>query len=427
MNNAHLQRGMLLNQQGRHQEAVAELRMSLAQDSEDSFTYGLLALSLKELEQFDEATAHAQRAIYLAPDESFGHYALACILANRKRIEESRAAIFEAIRLDPYNAGYFAILSSLELQKARWREALAAANQGLEIEPEHPLCTNLRAQALVHLGDRAAAAATMGEALARRPDDAYTHANQGWALLHAGQPKQALEHFRESLRIDPELEWARAGIVEALKARNFIYRGMLAWFLWMSRLTPGARWGLVIGAYFGVRIVRQVAESSPTLAPYLWPLIYAYAAFVLLTWLSPSFFNLLLRIDPFGRYALSRDQIRGANLLAACLIVALGCLVAYLIAGEEMLLLCAICFVALSLPASAIHVCDAGWPRLVMALITGGLLCCLLLAVGLYGLALHLRSVPLLSTSMHLVEALPLASLVSQFAAVYLTQVTVKK
>src|SRR5205823_12580613 len=229
------------------------------------------------------------------------------------------------------NADYFGILASLELRKSRWREALVAANQGLEIEPENGLCTNLRAQALVKLGDRAAAATTMGEALARRPDDAYTHANQGWALLHAGQPRQALDHFREALRLDPELEWARAGIVEALKARNFVYRWMLAWFLWMSRLTPGARWGLVIGAYFGTRVIRYAAENSPDLAPFLWPLLFAYAGFVLLTWLAPSFFNLLLRLDRFGRYALSTDQLRGANLLAACLVVSLGCLVAYLI------------------------------------------------------------------------------------------------
>ena len=60
----------------------------------------------------------------------------------------------EAIGLNPYEANYFGILASLELQKSSWREALAAANQGLEIEPENTLCTNLRAQALVKLGDR---------------------------------------------------------------------------------------------------------------------------------------------------------------------------------------------------------------------------------------------------------------------------------
>ena len=220
VNDAHFQRGSLLYQQGRYADAIGELQLQLAA-GETFLTHSLLALCLAQLEKFPEAMEHVQRAIHLAPDESFGHYALAQVMLHRNRFDEASAAIEEAIRLDPFDADYFAILGSIELRHSRWREALAAADQGLAIDPEHQLLTNLRAQALVKLGDRAAAAATIGEALARRPDDPYTHANQGWALLHAGQPHQALEHFREALRLNPELEWARIGIVEALKARNF--------------------------------------------------------------------------------------------------------------------------------------------------------------------------------------------------------------
>jgi Flp pilus assembly protein TadD len=400
--------------------------MQLAQESEDSHTHALLALSLTELKQFPEATEHAQRAIHLAPDESFGHYALARVMIGRKRFEEARLAILEAIRIDPYDANYFGILASLELEKSRWREALAAANQGLEIEPEHGLCTNLRAQALVKLGDRAGAAATMGEALARQPDDAYTHANQGWALLHAGQPAKALEHFRESLRLDPELEWSRAGIVEALKARNFIYRWMLAWFLWMSRLSPGARWGVVIGAYFGQRVVREIARSSPQLAPFLWPILFLYFAFALLTWLSPSFFNLLLRLDRFGRYALSADQVRGANLLALCLLASAGSLVGFFVTGDEIFLIGAIYAALLTIPASAIFMCQSGWPRQVMAMITLGLLggVVLVLTVAQFEDRLPHAVIDFLAP---VVAFLPLAMIASQFAANYLAQVTPQK
>ena len=71
---------------------------------------------------------------------------------------------------------------------------------------------------------------------------------------------------------------------------------------------PDKRLG-VIGAFIGFQVVGQMADK----APFLRPLLYAYFAFVLLTWLSPSFFNLLLRLDRFGRYALSADQVRGAN------------------------------------------------------------------------------------------------------------------
>ena len=426
MSTPHLQRGLLLYQQGRHQDAVAELRMQLTQDSEDSFTHGLLALVLTELEQYNDATQHAHQSIHLAPDDAWGHYSLARVMLGRKRYDDARASILEAIRLNPSDADYFGTLANLELGKSRWREALMAADQGLAIDPEHNVCTNMRALALVQLGDRAAAASTMGQALARRPDDALTHANQGWAMLHAGQPYKALEHFRESLRLDPEMEWSRAGIVEALKARNSLYRWMLAWFLWMSRLTPGVRWGLIIGAYFGQRFIRQIAANSPDLAPFLWPLLYAYFGFVLLTWLAPSFFNLLLRLDRFGRYALSNDQLRGANVLAACLATTLACLIAWLSTGSGMLFYGTLMFALLALPASAIYVCDAGWPRIAMTAITLSLLAALLLVLTV-GLMEKQLPPSLVSTTLPIVSLLPLAMLASQFAAMFLTQATVQK
>ena len=426
MNNAHFQRGLLLYQQSRYQDAVGELRLQLGEDSEDSLTHGFLALSLNELEKYPEATEHAQRAIHLAPDEAFGHFALARVLLSRQRFDEARAAILEAIRLNPYEADYFGILAALELNKSRWREALAAADQGLALDPEHGLCTNLRAQALVKLGDRAAAAATMGEALARQPDDAYTHSNQGWALLHAGQPRQALDHFREALRLDPELEWARAGIVEALKARNFIYRWMLAWFLWMSRLSPGMRWGLVIGAYFGQRFIGQLARNSPELAPFLWPVLLAYFGFVLLSWLAPSFFNLLLRLDRFGRYALSADQIRGANLLAACLLAAILCAALFFVRLNGILIYAALLFVLLALPVSSIYSCSPGWPRQSMIAISLALFAGILLALTV-GLLEDTLPRLLVASALPLIDGLPLAMLASQFAAMYLTQATPTK
>jgi tetratricopeptide (TPR) repeat protein len=398
--------------------------MQLTQQSEDSFTHGLLALALTELEEYSDATHHAQQAIHLAPDDAWGHYSLARVLLGRKRYDEARNAILEAIRLEPHDADYFGILANLELLKSRWHEALAAANQGLAIDPEHNVCTNMRAQALIKLGDRATAAATMGEALARRPDDALTHANQGWAMLHAGDPHKALEHFRESLRLEPDMEWARQGTLEALKARNFFYRWMLAWFLWMSRLSSGARWGMFVGGIIGQQMVDRWADNSPTLAPFLNILLYSYFAFVLMTWISSPFFNLLLRCDKFGKHVLSLDEMRGANVLAVCLIATLATLVAWLITGGRLLFFTMLMFALLSLPASAIYSCNAGWPRRTMAGITIALLCgvLILLSAGMFTPATR---PPLLTiVGALLLLGLPWAMLGSQFAAAYLMTVT---
>jgi len=426
MSNAHFQRGLLLFQQGRSRDAVGELQLALGQNADDPTTHGILALCLEDLEQYAEATEHAQRAIHLAPDEGFGHYTLARVMFGRHRYAEAQAAIDEAIRLDPYNPGYFGLLAELHLGQHRWREALEAANQGLEIDPEHQLCTNLRVQALIKLGDRAAAAETMGEALARRPDDALTHANQGWALLHQGNPQQAAVHFREALRLQPDFEWARAGIVEALKARNFVYRWLLAYFLWMSRLTPNVRWGLILGAYFAQRIVRTMANNSPQLAPVLWPLLFLYMGFVLLSWLAPSLFNLLLRFDRFGRHALSPDQVRGANVLVACLVPPVVSLVAWLITGWMILFWSTLLFLPLALPASAVYVCHEGWPRRTMAAVTLGLAAAIVFVLAVGALEAQVPDA-IKESALALLGLLPWALIGSQFLAMALVNVTPTK
>jgi tetratricopeptide (TPR) repeat protein len=425
--NVHFQRGSLLYEQGRYADAIGELRQQLVQASEDFLTHGLLSLCLAEVEKYDEATTHAQQSIALAPDRPFGYYALAQVMLHRNRYPEAEAAIREAIAVNPYDADYYAILASLHLRAGRRHEALETANQGLAIEPEHRLCTNLRAQSLINLGDRAGAAATMGEALARRPDDPYTHANQGWALLHQGKPHQALDHFREALRLDPELEFARAGIVEALKARNIVYRAMLAYFLWMSRLDGRVRIGLIVGAFVANRVVAGVAQRSPFLALLLLPVLLAYFAFVLMTWLADPLYNLLLRLDRAGRYALSADQTRGANLLAVGLLAVLACLAAAILTWQEPLFYATLLLTILLLPVSAIFVCAPGWPRRTMISISTALLAAIVLITAVE--LIPADRVPLAIRQLHaqLLGYVPLALFGSQVAAMYLSRAVPRK
>src|SRR5206468_3894993 len=147
-----------------------------------------------------------------------------------------------------------------------------AAEQGLQLDPEHVGCANLRAMAMVKLGRKAEAGATIDAALAKNPDNALTHANQGWTLLEKGDAKKALEHFCEALRLDPENAWARHGIVEALKARNLIYAVMLKYFLWMSKLSRQAQWAIILIGYFGNQMLGSMARTNPRLAPWVLPL-----------------------------------------------------------------------------------------------------------------------------------------------------------
>ena len=372
--NQHLERALLLYQQSRHDQAETELRQALAAEPQDAYAHALLGLCLAHRESFQEATDEVRQAIHLAPDFSFAHFAHAHVLYDRNRFAEALPAINEAIRLEPENADQYALLANIHLQESRWQDALNAAEQGLQFDPEHVGCTNLRAMAMVKLGRRAEAGKTIDAALSKSPENSLTHANQGWTLLEKGDPKKAAEHFREALRLNPQNEWARQGIIEALKARNFIYAGMLKYFLWMGKFSRRGQWAILLGGYFGYRLLGVIAGNNPGLAPWVLPLQILYVAFALMTWLAYPFFNLLLRLNKFGRLVLSREQTVATNWFGFCLLLALIGLAACAFRGfASPWFIMAVVFGLLLLPVSAIFKCTTGWPRNVMAAVTIGM------------------------------------------------------
>lgn len=375
---AHRHRGWLLARQGRAELAEREYRLALAEDPHDADAHALLALLLAAQEpRRAEALAAAREAIGLAPDDAFPHYAEAHVHLEAERWDQAQRAAEQAIRIDPDDPGHYVVLSAAFLGRRRWREALDAADDALALDPTHTGAANLRATALVHMGRKAEAGAALQGALARDPENSHTHANQGWALLHRGDRVAALGHFRESLRLDPESEWAREGLVEALKARNPLYAGMLRYFLWMNRLDGRTRWMVILGGWFGYRILRGAAAANPSLAPWLAPLMIAYVAFVLLSWTAPQIFNAVLLASRDGRYVLSPEQRRSGGWMAAGVAAAVGLTVAALATGAGWLEMGALMFAALLIPLAATFRGPRGRPTTTMSGIS----------IGLYALA----------------------------------------
>ncbi|HEX7863066.1 MAG TPA: tetratricopeptide repeat protein [Verrucomicrobiae bacterium] len=366
---ANTQRGLHLLEQNRYTDAEREFRQSISNDPDDSYTRALLALTLSEQERFDEAEREIAEALKIDPGLPFVHYVRASVLNDRRRYPEAERAVQEAINLNPNDADYYSLLAQVRLNQKNWTGALQASETGLQIDSEHVACTNLRAMALVNLGRKEEAGLTIESALAKDPENSVTHANQGWTLLHAGDYKKALEHFREALRLDPENEWARQGIVEALKAQNFLYAAMLKYFLWMSRLSPNMQWMVILGGFFGMRFLRAAGNSNPALKPFIFPIQIIYLIFVFLTWTAKPLFNLLLRLNKFGRMVLNDEEIVASNWIGGFVGAAVLCLIVG-IAGVKGALLGALIFGFSVLPLSAVFECQPGWPRRIMSLYT---------------------------------------------------------
>lgn len=414
-----LNRAIHLYQISRYADAETELRRALAEQPHDPHAHAMLGLCLVRQEKLQEAQDEVEQAIVLAPDWDYAHFCRAIVLEERHRFEEAEAAAREAVRLDPSNPNNYARLATSLYSQRKWRPALDATTEGLQYDAEHAACTNLRAMCLSMLGMQAEAIASVDQSLARNPDDSYAHANKAWALLHEGKLRPALEHFREALRLDPTNEYARQGMIEALKARNPTYRWMLAYFLWMARLDDRTRWGIILGGYFLSRLLRNVSRNNPELETWTNPVLFLYFGFVLLTWFSVPLFNLLLRLNRFGRHALSRDQRTASNWFGGCVAVVIAGAVGYFAFDATLAGLTAIVAAALALPLVTIYQVEHGWPRQVLALLASGIA-----VAGIAGIVgIHYEQ----EWATSCFGALALASFATPWLANYLATVTVRR
>ncbi len=349
---ANLERGRLLLIQRRYDLAEKCLRQAVAEDPDWPLAHGLLSVALQGLDRDAEGLFEAQKAVHLAPDEAWCHYVLAGSLHSLDRLPEAEEAIRQAIGLNPNDADYHARLAMLLYNQSRWAEALEASEAGLRQDPQNADCLNFRGMSLTKLGRREEARAAVQGALALDPENAWSHAVQGWTSLESSQPKQALEHFREALRIDPDQEYARHGMVEALKARHLVYRLMLRWFLGMARLSGKAQWAVVIGLFVGFNLLGTLSRDYPALAPFVTPLLVVYVLFCVLTWIAVPLFNLLLRLNRFGRYALSREQIVASNWFGGMLAGAVVLVLLALVIQSALVLLLGIWLAAMLVPVA---------------------------------------------------------------------------
>ena len=415
---AHLQRALVLIQQERFPLAEEELRLALTQEPENPQAHAFLALCLSQREQFEPATQEAREAIQ-RPGLARRPCDFGPGLPGTQWSHRGRAGGQGGPALDPEDVDHYDLLARIALAERDWARALDWAERGLAVDAENVQCANLRAMALTKLGRAGEAAQAVEAALKRAPQNALSHTNLGWTALHQGDHKKALEHFREALRLDPESGYAKAGLVEALKAHYFLYGLMLRYFLWMARQSSKMQWGIILGLFIGQRVLWMLADQNPAWNPWIQPIIIAYVVFAVLTWVTGPLFNLLLRLNPYRRYALSRDQRWGSTLFGVMLVPALGSLLYWALTGSELGMLASLYFGLLLLPVTAIFRCSRGWPRWLMAL------CTLVLATLIPAAILAMPYDQELAGN--LFQGFFWGSILSQFAANFLMMATVRR
>ncbi len=340
----------ILFQQQKFSDAEILLKDLLSQEPNNTHYLHLLAEAKLQQDKFEEAEAIIDNAIGLAPDDANLFYVKARIALQQERMDDAEMLVTQAIALDPYDADYFALMSNIKLQRKDYETALQMADEGLQIDAENLMALNSRSAALIKLNRSEESFQTIEGALREDPNNAYTHANYGWGLLEKGNHKKALYHFKESLQNDPNYEYAQAGLLEALKARNIFYRWFLKYSFWIGNFTSKYQWGVIIGFYLVVRLIRSMATANETVRPYLTPIIVLLTIVAFSTWIMGPIGNLFLRFNKYGQLLLDKKEKLSSNLVAMSVLILMGGLAAYFLLKVEAYILVAAYGFAMMVP-----------------------------------------------------------------------------
>lgn len=364
---AKMQRAFLLLQQERHDQAAETLSQVLAEDPNVAAAHALLSMCWsRNRDRWHDATREAEMAIHLAPDESLSHYAMAVILQKRNHLPDALSAANEAIRLDSSSAQNYSLAAMILAQQERWPEALEVASQGMAVDPDHEGCASVRSLSLERLGRTTDAATEADAAVKRNPDSAQAHAMRGWTQLQNGDYESAQNSFREALRLDPTDEFARSGMIEALNNNHLLFRIVFRFYSFIGRMGKNAQWAIILGLFFGMRLLPGFARANPGLEPYVLPISMLYLGFCLLTWIANPLFNTFLRFHPLGKFLLSEKQKWASNTIAICLGIGVAGAIFKIVQGRyDDAIIMFIAPVFLTLPLSLPFELDGGWPWLV--------------------------------------------------------------
>ena len=316
----------------RYADAEKHFKEALSANPLDDVALHLLATTLHAQDGRErEALEVIDRAISADPNDSGHHAFRACVLTSLERPREALTAAATARELDPYSDFALTAEAQAHLGLRNWQEAERAAREALAIDADQSAAANILATALRMQGRQVENDAQIAGLLERDAEDPYTHLNAGWSALQRGAHRDAERHFREALRIDPEFDAAREGLLTSFRARSPFYRAYLAYCMRLARLKEGAQWAVIIGIYVIYRVLRGLASTvSPGLAIGIGAL---YLVFVLWGFVANAVGNFMLLFDRFARYALRRNETVEAALVGGGVVAGLGLLILGFAAG----------------------------------------------------------------------------------------------
>lgn len=207
----HLDRGAVLGELGRYEEAEIALRAGLALAPAHATGYLTLAKVLVSAHQYAEALSTIDVHSKLTGEDAKGfdvHYVRGLALRRLNRLRESETELRRATELEPAHSDALLNLAAVLASRGESEEAIAYLKKAAGLQPDAADIRYRLAQALRAAGDAEGADAEFKEferirARSQRGSRVAVLMRQGQQSLAAGDPEGAKESYQAVIRQEP--------------------------------------------------------------------------------------------------------------------------------------------------------------------------------------------------------------------------------
>lgn len=214
---AHANLGIVLAEQGRHEEAAAHYSRAIESNPEYAKAYGNLGNLLAERGQTGQAIRLYDRALQLEPNNAKTHYNLANALYKNRDVDAALRHYRKSIDLDPLYAEAHLNLASALHDRRLIQEAIEHAEEAIRIKSGFPAAYLLLGIILASDGRYAEAIDRYRQALEIKPDFAEARNSWGNALAKQGKFTEAVRQYELALEAKPDYALARMNLSRALR------------------------------------------------------------------------------------------------------------------------------------------------------------------------------------------------------------------
>jgi len=224
---ANLALGNALRSSGRLEAAAARYRQALATQPDNASAHNNLGNVLQDLGQLGDAEACYLRTISLQPQHGRAHYNLGLIWREQGRIDESAESFRRALLVMPDFAEAHFNLGVLLKDEGHLERAVQCSRDAYSRSPADAGLRKYLAMSLYELGMHRKrqgriepAVVCLTAALEYKPDDVALRNNLANALIEADRAEEAEAHLRHGIALAPAVAELQFNLGNALKAQS---------------------------------------------------------------------------------------------------------------------------------------------------------------------------------------------------------------